>query len=209
MKICVTATERNLDASVDPFLGRCRYFVIVDPETMEFEVLENPGASARGGAGVRAAQAVANKGIDVMLTGDIGPNALPVLSNAGIKVVTGVRGTVREVIEQYKTDALQETAFPTTPPYSRMGRGRGYFAGYRGVPGRGYRHFGFGRGFWCRWYPHPDPYYTPEPYIPYEVPWPEPSREGEIAYLEETLESLEDELQDIKDRLRKLSKKSA
>ena len=125
MKICVTATDRSLDASVDPFFGRCRYFIIVDSETMEFEALQNPSASAPGGAGIQAAQAIVNKGIDVLLTGDIGPNALPILSNAGIKVVTGTSGSVKDAIEQYKKGALKPTTVPTMPAYFGMGRGRG------------------------------------------------------------------------------------
>ena len=195
MKICVTATDRSLDASVDPFFGRCQYFVIVDSETMEFEALENPAISAPGGAGIQAAQAIANKGIDVLLTGDIGPNALPILSAAGIKVVTGISGTVKNVIDQYKKGALKPTTVPTMPTYFGMGRGRG-------------RGMGRGRGLWCRWYPHPVSYYMPEPYIPYEVPYTEPSREEEIVHLEEMLESLGDELKDVKERLKELSKES-
>lgn len=195
MKICVTATDRSLDASVDPFFGRCRYFVIVDSETMEFEALENPAFSAPGGAGIYAAQTIANKGIDVLLTGDIGPNALPILSAAGIKVVTGISGTVKNVIEQYKKGAPKPTTVPTMPAYFGMGRGRGLGMGR-------------GRGFWCRWYPHPVPYYMPEPYIPYEVPYTEPSREEEIAHIKEMLESLEDELKGMKERLKELSEEA-
>ncbi|WP_445475426.1 NifB/NifX family molybdenum-iron cluster-binding protein [Methanococcoides methylutens] len=195
MKICVTATDRGLDASVDPFFGRCRYFIIVDSETMEFEALQNPSASAPGGAGVQAAQAIANKGINVLLTGDIGPNASPILSNANIKMVTGTSGTVKDAIEQYKKGALKPTTVPTMPAYFGMGRGRG-------------RGMGRGRGFWCRWYPHPVPYYMPEPYIPYEVPYTELSREEEIAHIKEIVESLEDELKDVRERLKELSEEA-
>ncbi len=123
MKICVTATAGSLDAALDPLFGRCRYFVIVDPETMEFETLENPAVSAPGGAGIQAAQTIANRGIDVLITESIGPNALPVLSAAGIKVVTGKGGSVAEAVEQYLKGELQATAEPAEPAYAGMGRG--------------------------------------------------------------------------------------
>jgi len=42
MKIAVSASSPELDSSVDPRFGRCPYFLIVDPETMEFEAVENP-----------------------------------------------------------------------------------------------------------------------------------------------------------------------
>jgi len=37
MKIAITATGPSLDAEVDARFGRCQYFVIIDPQSMEFE----------------------------------------------------------------------------------------------------------------------------------------------------------------------------
>ncbi|GAG31451.1 unnamed protein product, partial [marine sediment metagenome] len=56
MKIAVSAAAPELDAKVDPRFGRCQCFVIVDPETMEFEGVPNESMAAGGGAGVAAAQ---------------------------------------------------------------------------------------------------------------------------------------------------------
>lgn len=41
MKMCVTASAGNLDAQIDPRFGRCPYFLIVDSETMKFDVVPN------------------------------------------------------------------------------------------------------------------------------------------------------------------------
>ena len=51
MKIAISATAPSLDAEVNPRFGRCQYFIIVDPDTMQFEALENSSAMASGGAG--------------------------------------------------------------------------------------------------------------------------------------------------------------
>ena len=99
MKIAISATDRSLDAEVDPRFGRCTYFIVVDPETMEFEVIDNSGAMAAGGAGVSAAQAVVDKNVQALLTGNCGPNAYQVLSSAGIQLITGVSGKIRDVAE--------------------------------------------------------------------------------------------------------------
>src|SRR4030042_2085859 len=92
MKIAITATGPALDAEIDPRFGRCQYFVIVDPETMQFEAVENSSAVAGGGAGVSTAQMIVGKGVEAVLTGNCGPNAYQVLSAAGVKVGPGVAG---------------------------------------------------------------------------------------------------------------------
>jgi predicted Fe-Mo cluster-binding NifX family protein len=140
MKIAVSASSLELDGSVDPRFGRCPYFLIVDPETMEFEAVENPHVSASGGAGIQAAQLVAGKGVQAVLTGSCGPNAFQTLKAAGVKIVVGVTGTVREVVRSYISGAeFREASGPDVPPHFGMGMrtaaGRG--RGMGGSQGRG------------------------------------------------------------------------
>jgi predicted Fe-Mo cluster-binding NifX family protein len=95
---------------------------------MEFETIPNDAAGAMGGAGIQAAHIVASKGVKVLITGHIGPNAFQALSAAGIKIVTGALGTVREVIEKYRKGELEEAHMPTVPGHFGMGmrRRRGF-----------------------------------------------------------------------------------
>ena len=125
MRICVTAFSDKPDAGVDPRFGRCRYFIILDSETMSYEVVENAGLNASGGAGIQAAQTIANKNVDVLITGNIGPNAFNVLSAAGIRTVTGASGTVKDVVERYKKGELRETNNATVGGHFGMSRGGG------------------------------------------------------------------------------------
>jgi predicted Fe-Mo cluster-binding NifX family protein len=125
MKICVSAVSNSLDAPIDPRFGRCPYFVIIDSETMQFEALPNMASGATGGAGIQSAQTIASKGVNVLITGNVGPNAFQALSAGGIKIVTGAFGTVREVVEKYKRGELRETSTPTVSGHFGMGRGRG------------------------------------------------------------------------------------
>jgi len=125
MKICVSATADNLEAQLDPRFGRCLYFVIVDSETMHFEVIPNMAAGSTGGAGIQAAQTVADKGVKVVITGNVGPNAFGALSAAGIEIMTGASGTVREVVEKFKRGELGKTDAPTVGEHSGAGRGQG------------------------------------------------------------------------------------
>jgi len=125
VKICVTSTGNTLDAPVDPRFGRTSHFIIVDSETMIFEAVPNTAAGAMSGAGIQATQAIAGKGVKVVITGNVGPNAFQALVSAGIKVVVGASGTVREVIEKYKNGELTETSAPTVGEHFGRGRGMG------------------------------------------------------------------------------------
>lgn len=109
MKICITAQGDNLDSTVDSRFGRCRYFIVVDSDTLEFEAIQNPNTETTGGAGILSAQLIAEKQVKAVLSGNIGPNAFQTLQAAGIEIITGVSGKVKEVIEQYKQGKLKAT----------------------------------------------------------------------------------------------------
>jgi len=136
MKIGVTAIADNLEAEIDPRFGRCRYFLIIDPETMEFEVLSNEGLGAMGGAGIAAAQAIAGRGVTVLITGNVGPNAFEALKASGIEMLTGVSGTVKEAIENYKRGELQVSVVPTVGAHFGFGNGPGHGRGRGRGPGQ-------------------------------------------------------------------------
>ena len=99
MKVAVTATGRELTSEVDPRFGRAGWFLVVDTDGGELEVIDNTrGREASSGAGVQAAQRIASAGAEYLLTGHCGPNAFRALEAAGVKVVVGVGGTVEEAV---------------------------------------------------------------------------------------------------------------
>lgn len=141
MKIAITASNPDLSSPVDPRFGRCPYFIIVDPDTMEFEANENTNLSASSGAGIQAAQFVANKGVKALLTGSCGPNAFQTLQAAGVEVIVGVSGTVQEAATLYKEGNFKSTPQANVPSHFGMGAGTG--SGMGGGMGQG---MGMGRG---------------------------------------------------------------
>ena len=112
MKICLTARGDNLDAQLDPRFGRCEYFIFVDPDTFEFEAVRNPNTDGAGGVGIKSSQLVANKDVQAVITGNVGPNAFHALNAAGIEVVTGLSGTIKEAIEKYKKGEIRPAQTP-------------------------------------------------------------------------------------------------
>ena len=121
MKIAITSTGKTLDSQVDQRFGRSAYFVMVETETLDFNVIENESIAAAGGAGISSAKALVDAGAEAVLTGNCGPNAQRTLSAAGIKLYTGVVGTVREAVEQFKSGKLTETTGPNVQAHFGLG----------------------------------------------------------------------------------------
>lgn len=102
MKICITSQGETIDALIDPRFGRCQYFIIVNSENMEFKAFKNEQAEQRGGVGISSAQFIIDEGVDILITGSIGPNASQALANSKCRIITGISGTVREAVEKVK-----------------------------------------------------------------------------------------------------------
>jgi predicted Fe-Mo cluster-binding NifX family protein len=156
MKIAISAVEPNLDSEVYPRFGRSQYFIIVDPETMQFESVTNPNIEAPGGAGISTAQLVFKKGASVIITGAIGPKAYQALATAGVRMLTGVCGSIREAVANFKAGKLLEKtgagADAGIVEDKEMGRNMGNRGGRgagMGVGRGGGRGMGMGRGMGC------------------------------------------------------------
>ena len=189
MRVAISATGPTLDAEVEPRFGRCPYFVIVDPDTMQFEALENSSAMQAGGAGISTGQMIASKGVQVVLTGNCGPNAYQVLSAAGIQVITGVSGKIQDAIQAYKSGQFQQaTPQPNVAAHFGMGGGMGMGRGR----GRG---MGMGGGMGAGIMPTAGP--APQPANP----------EQEIEALKAQSQMLAQQLSEIQRRIEELGKK--
>ena len=104
---------------------------------MVFEAVDNASAMSAGGAGISAAQMIAGKGIQAVLTGNCGPNAYQVLASAGIKVITGVSGKVKDIIEGYRAGQFKESSQANVTDHFGMGARPGTGGGFGRGGGRG------------------------------------------------------------------------
>jgi predicted Fe-Mo cluster-binding NifX family protein len=113
MKIAVTSMGENLDSFIDSRFGRASYFIIVDPETMEYEVVENiQNLNLPQGAGIQAGKTIADQKVDVLITGNCGPKAFKLLQSAKIQTIVGAEGKVSDAITKYKNGELQPADTP-------------------------------------------------------------------------------------------------
>ncbi|MBS3818890.1 NifB/NifX family molybdenum-iron cluster-binding protein [bacterium] len=100
--VCIPSKGPELEAEVDPNFGRAPYYLMVEPSTLDYKVVENPHKEAARGAGIQAAQLVSGKNVKTVLAGNCGPNAQNVLQSSGIQVQTGFKGTVKQVLSKYR-----------------------------------------------------------------------------------------------------------
>jgi predicted Fe-Mo cluster-binding NifX family protein len=146
MKIAISSSGQDLAAQLDPRFGRCRYFLIIETDSMSFEVFDNDNAALGGGAGIQSAQFIAAKGAKALITGHCGPNAMQTLSAAGVQVYVGQSGTVQDLVNKLDSGQLTPTIEANASVHAGMGgkgmgpgqgMGRGRGMGGRGMGGRG------------------------------------------------------------------------
>lgn len=110
MKIALSSSGKDIKSSLSAVFGRCSFFLIVEIEDKKvkgFEAIENTSVNQMGGAGISAAQMVVEKGVNAVITGNIGPRALDVFRQFNIQVYRGA-GLVKEVLQKYIEEKLEK-----------------------------------------------------------------------------------------------------
>ncbi len=110
MIIAISSEGKELNSNVDPRFGRAKYFIIYDTVTDNYNIIDNvQNLQAAQGAGIQAAQNVANQNVELVISGNLGPKAYTTLNAAGIKIALWSKGTVKEAMELAKGGQLQYT----------------------------------------------------------------------------------------------------
>jgi predicted Fe-Mo cluster-binding NifX family protein len=122
MKVAISSSGTTLQSNVDPRFGRCPYYIIYDTESDSSKYVENKSGQATGGAGIQAAQMISNMNVESLITGNIGPNAYRVLSEASIKIYSGATGSIKDAIEKFKKGEYKQTIGPDVESHFGMGR---------------------------------------------------------------------------------------
>ena len=109
MKIAISISGNSLNSPFDARFGRSAAFCIVETESDNWEVFDNPALSASGGAGVQASQFVAKHGVQAVVSGAFGPNAFDTLAAAEIEMYLAPGNeahTAAEILEMVKAGQL-------------------------------------------------------------------------------------------------------
>jgi len=184
MEIAVAANGTGLESPVSPAFGQCPTLVFVDTDTMRFEAMVNPESGDLRGTGIQVAEFILERGVQAVVTGNVGPNAFRALQASGVPVYLCRGRTVWEAIEAYKAGQLQTVEEANVPTHS----------------GKELAGSGVGSGLNAQsrtWGPIP-----PVPSAPFA------SREEETTVLKETARELRNRLAQVLGRLDQLENES-
>ena len=110
MKVAISMNTPQLDAPIEKRFGRCKAFLIIDRDTLDWQGLANPGAKASGGAGTQAAQFLAGQRVQAVISGAFGPKAHATLKAAGIQTYSAKSDTARSLVEDLRANRLKKAS---------------------------------------------------------------------------------------------------
>jgi predicted Fe-Mo cluster-binding NifX family protein len=118
VKAVITATAPTPEAPIDPRFGRAAHLILFDTKTRTFTPLNGAtDPNAVQGAGIQAAQAVADSGAAALVTGNCGPKAFRALNAAGVTIYLAADMTVAEAAERLADGRLQPAQGATVPAH--------------------------------------------------------------------------------------------
>ena len=114
MKIAFpTQKNQGLGSSVYSHFGSAPFFIVVDTENDDVQILDNHDLGHEHG-NCQPLAALGGTPVDAVVVGGIGGGALKKLASAGIKTYRAVEGSVSENLSLVKTDRLPVFAMDQT-----------------------------------------------------------------------------------------------
>lgn len=115
MKLAISSPDGKFNSQFSARFGRCEKFIFIDSDTGAWEAIQNPAAAARGGAGTKVVQFLAENGVAATITGRYGPNAFKALKAAGIQTLQADSGTPEELLEKFIANELEQVHAASGP----------------------------------------------------------------------------------------------
>lgn len=99
MKIAVASEGKNIDSEISEKGGRAPYYLIFENKKL-VEAIKNPFAVGSGGAGFSVAYMLAEKKVNLVVVGKIGPNMGSALKEKGIETREESGKKVADIISE-------------------------------------------------------------------------------------------------------------
>lgn len=116
MKLAIALKENKYNSLIDERFGRAPYFIIIDNENKNFEIIENEAKDENTGAGLKAVKNLVKKNIDVIIAEEIGPKAGELIYDLEIPTFkVGKNENVEKVLEAYNNNLLEKYDLASKP----------------------------------------------------------------------------------------------
>ena len=121
MKIAIALEENSYSSQTDRRFGRAAYFILINTETNDYEIIENEAKDEATGAGLKAVRTLVNLGVNEIIAGEIGPKAAVLINEFEIPVYKmGDFKTVDEILKNYRDNKLEKYDLSPKPQGLRM-----------------------------------------------------------------------------------------
>ncbi len=106
MKMLIPTEGPNIKSRIAKRLGTAPFFLILDTETMDTEILRSPVDQTTKGSGMQAVVLAIEKRASIVAADYCSPIVEKYLKANGIRLLKGFRGTVDNVVNQLQREAL-------------------------------------------------------------------------------------------------------
>jgi predicted Fe-Mo cluster-binding NifX family protein len=106
MIIAIPTEDKNMDKNVYPSFGRAPFFLLYNTDTQESQYLDNSAVMSQGGAGIRAAQVIADNRARALIVPRCGENAEKVLTGAQVLIYKAIDASIKDNIDALINEKL-------------------------------------------------------------------------------------------------------
>jgi len=107
MRVAIPSEGPSLKSSISRRLGTGVCFLVADLEAGLLEFMESPSSEGKQSLGVQAVVFLLGHDVDVLLAGYCSPAIRGHLENNGVKVYSGLSGSVGDLLGKYKSGELE------------------------------------------------------------------------------------------------------
>jgi predicted Fe-Mo cluster-binding NifX family protein len=109
MKVAIPSSGQDLTSPFELRFGRAKWFIVIDADSGRWKACSNEtNLQAAQGAGIQAAQNLADLNVHAVVAANVGPKAFKTLKAAGIEIYLGKAQTVEEALRLYHEGGLEE-----------------------------------------------------------------------------------------------------
>ena len=109
MKVLIATQNASLDSTVAKRFGHAPYYLLIDSESIEVEVFDNPEHDDTHSI----IPELAKRGVKLFITGNIGPHAYDLIRSLNLRVALARKMTARKALRKLQEGELQILDAPT------------------------------------------------------------------------------------------------